>query len=82
MNFIISVNAKHFLWNENYIGHKYNLLEIHKLGNSRYVKILSKLIKFIITEKFAYSYHLFSNLERGGQKIKYCHIVILSLTVK
>ena len=52
MNFIIHLNAKHFLWNENYyiqtsLRNMPGILEMHKLFNSRHVKILLKLVKFI-----------------------------------
>ena len=56
INFIIYLNAKHFLWNENYIYKNMpSILEKHKLFNSRDVKILLKLVKFIniINAKFA-----------------------------
>ena len=62
MNFIIYLHAKHFLWNENYIiciqkslRNMPSVLEMHKLFNSRDVKILLKLVKFIniINAKFA-----------------------------
>ena len=60
MNFIKYLNAKHFLWNENYIIYKKSfrnmpsILEMHKLFNSLDVKILLKLVKFIniINAKF------------------------------
>ena len=51
MNFIIYLNAKHFFGNENYIiiqkslRNMPSILEMHKLFNSRDVKILLKLVK-------------------------------------
>ena len=61
MNFIIYLDAKHFLWNENYnyiqksLINMPSILEMHKLFNSRDVKILLKLDKIIniINAKFA-----------------------------
>ena len=43
---------------------------MHKLFNSRDVKILLKLVKFIniINAKFAHLQNVLSYLERGGQK--------------
>ena len=88
MNSIIqSILLEQKLYIQNVLRNMPSILELHKLFNSRDVKILSKLVKFInnyyhckVCIMYMYAYNLLSYLERGGQKIKYCLLLSIACT--